>query len=199
MYEKTAPAGQGGLRHGIASYRCEPANSPPAPYDASPSPATQATSTAPTRRCSHCGERFALKPRRGRNLSSHKRLHPTRYHEGARYCSDACRFAAHEARRQRAPRRSTTTVGQSGVKNAVKFAPGPNVLSIVGHATFSADISISYNGQNPGRASPKKPVLDPRIVPDSKWPGMYRVRRPDGSLSDMVNLTRAKDALGDAA
>jgi hypothetical protein len=24
---------------------------------------------------------------------------------------------------------------------------------------------------------------------------MYRIRRPDGSLSDMVNLTRAKDAL----
>jgi hypothetical protein len=24
---------------------------------------------------------------------------------------------------------------------------------------------------------------------------MYRVRRPDGSLTDMVNLTRAKDAL----
>ena len=25
-------------------------------------------------------------------------------------------------------------------------------------------------------------------------PGMYRVRLPDGELSDMVNLTRAKDA-----
>jgi hypothetical protein len=24
---------------------------------------------------------------------------------------------------------------------------------------------------------------------------MYRIRRPDGSLSDMVNMTRAKDAL----
>jgi hypothetical protein len=35
-----------------------------------------------------------------------------------------------------------------------------------------------------------------RIVPDAEWPGMYRIiRRPDGSLSDMVNLARAKDAL----
>jgi hypothetical protein len=33
------------------------------------------------------------------------------------------------------------------------------------------------------------------IVPDAKWPGMYRLRLPDGSLSVMVNLTRAKDAL----
>ena len=43
----------------------------------------------------------------------------------------------------------------------------------------------------------KPPKLDPRIVPDPKWPGMYRVRRPDGSLTDMVNLTRAKDALAE--
>jgi hypothetical protein len=33
------------------------------------------------------------------------------------------------------------------------------------------------------------------IVPDTKWPGMYRLRFADDSLSDMLNLTRAKDAL----
>jgi len=32
------------------------------------------------------------------------------------------------------------------------------------------------------------------IVSDERWPGMYRLRR-DGRLSDMVNLTRARDAL----
>jgi hypothetical protein len=32
------------------------------------------------------------------------------------------------------------------------------------------------------------------VEPDSKWPGMYRVRMRDGQLSDMVNLSRAKDA-----
>jgi hypothetical protein len=31
------------------------------------------------------------------------------------------------------------------------------------------------------------------VEPDSKWPGMYRVHH-DGNVSDMVNLTRAKDA-----
>jgi hypothetical protein len=42
----------------------------------------------------------------------------------------------------------------------------------------------------------RKPLkLDPRIVPDPKWPGMYRIKRPDGSLSDMANLTRCRDAL----
>ena len=33
------------------------------------------------------------------------------------------------------------------------------------------------------------------IVADNRFPGMYRLKRTDGSLSDMVNLTRAKDAL----
>jgi len=33
-----------------------------------------------------------------------------------------------------------------------------------------------------------------RVVPDEKYPGMWRVRSPDGRLSDMANITWAKDA-----
>jgi hypothetical protein len=33
------------------------------------------------------------------------------------------------------------------------------------------------------------------IVPDQRFLGVYRLKRTDGTLSDMVNLTRAKDAL----
>jgi hypothetical protein len=29
---------------------------------------------------------------------------------------------------------------------------------------------------------------------DHHWPKMWRIKSPEGSLSDMVNLTRAKDA-----
>jgi hypothetical protein len=32
------------------------------------------------------------------------------------------------------------------------------------------------------------------IVPDPDWEGMWRVCMPNGNVSDMVNLTRAKDA-----
>jgi len=32
------------------------------------------------------------------------------------------------------------------------------------------------------------------VIPDDIWPGMWRIAWPDGRLSDMVNLTRAKDA-----
>ena len=35
----------------------------------------------------------------------------------------------------------------------------------------------------------------PKLVPDATRPGMWRVRWPDGRLSDMTNLTRAKDAV----
>jgi hypothetical protein len=32
------------------------------------------------------------------------------------------------------------------------------------------------------------------IVADEAYPAMYRVRWPNGDISDMVNLSRAKDA-----
>ena len=32
------------------------------------------------------------------------------------------------------------------------------------------------------------------VEPDTKWAGMYRVRLPDGHVTDMVNISRAKDA-----
>ena len=39
----------------------------------------------------------------------------------------------------------------------------------------------------------------PSIEPDKTWPGMWRVRLPDGYLSEMVNLSRAKDAAASLA
>ncbi len=33
-----------------------------------------------------------------------------------------------------------------------------------------------------------------RVVQDEKYSGMWRVRYPDSKLSDMVNITRSKDA-----
>lgn len=33
-----------------------------------------------------------------------------------------------------------------------------------------------------------------RMVPDNTYPGLYRVRWPDGSLSDLGNISRVNDA-----
>jgi hypothetical protein len=32
------------------------------------------------------------------------------------------------------------------------------------------------------------------IIPDSKWPGMWRVKQRDGSVSDMLNRARVRDS-----
>ena len=32
------------------------------------------------------------------------------------------------------------------------------------------------------------------VIPDAQWPGMWRIAWPDGRISDMANLSRAKDA-----
>jgi hypothetical protein len=33
-----------------------------------------------------------------------------------------------------------------------------------------------------------------KIIPDAKWPGMFRVEYPPGVISDLANLTRIRDA-----
>jgi hypothetical protein len=33
-----------------------------------------------------------------------------------------------------------------------------------------------------------------QVIPATDWPGLYRLRFPDGSMSDILNLSRAKDA-----
>jgi hypothetical protein len=50
---------------------------------------------------------------------------------------------------------------------------------------------LIWKGNNLHVGHSRKPIL--AIEPDAKWPGMWRVRHPDGT-SDMVNLSRAKDA-----
>jgi len=40
--------------------------------------------------------------------------------------------------------------------------------------------------------SSKRPLAE--IVPDTHWPNMWRIAWPDGRLSDMTNLSRARDA-----
>jgi hypothetical protein len=93
----------------------------------------------------------------------------------ARFCSPRCRLSAHRASTPAAPPR------------ARQEAAGA-FLSVSGHR----DTRVASKSSRETLTQRKLPS---NIVPDEKWPGMYRVRRPDGSLSDMVNLTRAKDAL----
>jgi len=123
-----------------------------------------------------------------------------------RYCGKpACRQAAYRLRRDIAnnvpPSARERRAGKvrlrprsSSVTNAQKAFPGTEVAGSVTWAEISQQNQWSATPLFKGTALKK---LDPRIVPDSRWPNMFRIRRPDGTLTDMVSLTRAKDALRD--
>jgi hypothetical protein len=99
----------------------------------------------------------------------------------ARFCGPRCRVAAKRTRDRGTP--ITRAATRPGV------APGA-VLSV------TAPIGMSGRQKPETVTLRRNPLtLDPRIVPDAKWPAMFRLRLPDGSLSDMLNLPRAKDAL----
>ena len=94
----------------------------------------------------------------------------------ARFCSPRCRVAAQRARGRGTPIRVAAT--------------RPSVAT---DAVLSVTATVEMSeGQKLQSVTLRR--LDPRIIPDEHWPGMYRLRLSDGSLSDMTNLTRARDA-----
>jgi hypothetical protein len=60
----------------------------------------------------------------------------------------------------------------------------------VTHGAASVDEFPRVGGGKPP-ASDKAGIT---LVRDPDWPDMWRLRLPNGQLTDMVNLTRAKDA-----
>jgi hypothetical protein len=55
-----------------------------------------------------------------------------------------------------------------------------------------ANEALSWKGHRLFLKEESAPLAE--IVPDTQWRGMWRVLLPDGSLSDIVNITRAQDA-----
>jgi hypothetical protein len=119
---------------------------------------------------------------------------------GQRYCSARCR----EKDRGRVRKAflsqdtgpPTTPVKKDSNINRVEAAKtgsrtgnrAPNAIR--GHSYDTNDLAwdrLTLRRRRDGQAMAT-------IVPDSTWPGMWRVRMPDGHLTDMGNLTRAKDA-----
>jgi hypothetical protein len=146
-----------------------------------------------TRICARlgCGEHFSLVLRGGRNSRKAAGRKPS-YHKGRRYCSDACRKLA--SKRRLGPHQSSPEASEIRPAERQNEDPATGVLSTVTTAENSVDILRTYNSKKSGRASLKMIFGAYTVVPDPDWPKMYRVRRPDGSLTEMVNLTRARDA-----
>jgi len=144
--------------------------------------------------CRHCGHRFE-RPRHGSRYggSGSRRI------RSVEYCSSACRQAAYRRRRNITAGIPASTRKSRPSKRRLqpRYAfPGSEVRTSVTRAEFlQRDQAVSgAEKMTFGPVSRRVVELGSRIVPDAVYPGMYRVRRPDGSLSDMVNLTRAKDA-----
>jgi hypothetical protein len=57
-----------------------------------------------------------------------------------------------------------------------------------------ANCELVWRGDRLALKSGRRAFPAVEIVPDDSFPGMWRVRKQDGSLSDMVNRTRARDA-----
>ena len=99
----------------------------------------------------------------------------------ARFCSSRCRKATQRARDRGLPLKVFPQARSDGTSAFL------SVTATLGNSAGQKPQSVTLKR--------KPPRLDPRIVPDEHWPGMYRIKRPDGSLSDMANLTRCRDVL----
>jgi hypothetical protein len=81
-----------------------------------------------------------------------------------------------------------------------KPRPGRELAATVTQPNNSIEIAKEFSTKTMGVRPPKRLVHtdDGEIIPDAKWPGMYRVKWRDGVVSDMVNYIRAKWLLVDA-
>lgn len=136
---------------------------------------------AATTTCVNCGRRFLRGRYQNRFQRSGAPINAT-----GRYCSTRCRVAAFR-RRSRRGHLETLQLRKQMPSEAV---PATEVRRTVTGDQYATDIVGELQTEKTvgGRSVP------PVILPDELWPGMYRVRLPDGSLSDIVNLIRAKDA-----
>ena len=143
---------------------------------------------ATTRKCSHCGERLSLVQRSGRDSYRARANRERSFHEEKRYCSATCRKLASKARR------TPFKTAVSGPPARDKASQGSKPFSGVTTATNLVDLPAVSGARKSGEASLKMDFGGFTVVPDKEWRGMYRVRKPDGRLTDMINLTRARDA-----
>ena len=110
-------------------------------------------------------------------------------HEGSTFCSAKCR--------QKAYRRRIAIGPDKRPQGALRYQPATIVPATVTAPSVHIENTTEFRAKK-GHARPPKRLLTTRagkVVPDAKWPGMYRIQWRGGALSDMVNYTRAAAAL----
>jgi hypothetical protein len=112
------------------------------------------------------------------------------HHAGALYCSRSCQQKAYRQRHATV----TPDDGASVTKTPEGNTPHATVTRPEQHTENIAEFSTKN-----GHARRLMRTRKGEIVADAKWPGMYRIKWRGGRLSDMVNYTRAADALRQAS
>src|SRR5262249_27694567 len=100
----------------------------------------------------------------------------------ARFCRPSCRVAAHRKSDCNAnkPARTPPDHAQASQKGS-EVLSGRSEPKNGSAATKRLSVTGQYDAFT--------------IIRDAQWSGMHRIRRPDASLTGMINLTRAKEAL----
>ena len=126
-----------------------------------------------------------------------KPIEPKRFGRRQRYCSPRCRTKAH---RQLPTDYRPDEISAISPKSPIEIIGELDRLSLQSRRTAIKSHHPSAKYQKGGK-SPVTTfvtrVRHPKAVPDAIYPGMWRVQWPDGRLSDMVNLSRANDAISD--
>jgi hypothetical protein len=140
--------------------------------------------------CGKCGKRFEP----ARRTNQHRR--GGKPHAGATYCSRACQQKAYLWRLQASQKPVVTVPG---------VIVAATVTSPLQHIESIEELTTKIEHPRPAFGSPWKSEggnyllfdadrLLATVKPDKDWPGLWRVHLPNGHVTDMVNLTRAKDA-----
>jgi hypothetical protein len=122
-----------------------------------------------------------------------------------RFCSTRCRNQAKNCKRVR---KAILTRDQQSQPGGFPALPMPDIGGEPNppeKANKNKAVQRRKSAPSPPILPPRRPAplgapnLPPEIVPDERWPGMYRVLNADGSLSDMLNLARANDLVAAAS
>ena len=79
---------------------------------------------------------------------------------------------------------AATGLNKTSILRAIKSGEISGTKDVLGH--WRVELAELHR-------VPKLARANARLVPDNIYPGMWRVLAPSGTLSDIVNKTRAKD------
>jgi hypothetical protein len=130
---------------------------------------SQSRNRSATAICAACGNRFLRARYRNQFRTADVVV------ASSRYCSAKCRQLAYRLRR--AINLASGSVTRASQGAAERASAGQKEVAV---GTLGGSVTRDKFGT---------------VIPDERYPGMYRIRLPDGRLTDMVNLTRARDGL----